>query len=139
MNYINHDIYGFLRGDTIEAFPVRQFAATNARLAGVEVSVTVDPVPRIAVLARSDYVNAEDTRLKVPLPFTPPLRGLLRGTFQGQRYAVMTEWRMSAAQRRLGEGDTPTAASAVLNVGGSVQLVHTAAESVTSASSATTC
>lgn len=101
--------------------------------------MTVAPVPRIAVLARSDYVNAEDTRLKVPLPFTPPLRGLLRGTFQGQRYAAMTEWRMSAAQRRLGEGDTPTAASAVLNVGGSVQLVHTAAESVTSASSATTC
>jgi len=32
-NSINHYIYGFLRGDTIQGFPVRQFGATDARLA----------------------------------------------------------------------------------------------------------
>jgi hypothetical protein len=29
LNYINHNIYGFLRGDTIQNFPVRQFTATD--------------------------------------------------------------------------------------------------------------
>ena len=46
LNFINHYIYGFLRGDTIQGFPVRQFAATNARLAGFEASLTAHPLPR---------------------------------------------------------------------------------------------
>lgn len=82
MNHISHYIYGFLRGDTIQGFPVRQFGATDARLSGLEASVTVQPVENLAIKADADYVNAEDTRQPVPLPFTLPLRGLLRLTYQ---------------------------------------------------------
>ena len=32
INFINDYIYAFLTGDTLQAFPVRQFSATNARL-----------------------------------------------------------------------------------------------------------
>src|SRR5712691_1119855 len=71
-NGISHYIYGFLRDDTIQGFPVRQFVATYARLLGVEGSVTVQPAPYLALKAGADYVNAEDTRQDVPLPFTPP-------------------------------------------------------------------
>jgi iron complex outermembrane receptor protein len=116
-NNISNYIYGFLRGDEIDGFPVREFGATNARLVGVDASVTVEPLRYVALRAGADYVNAEDTKQNVPLPFTPPLRGLLRATFQNQTYMGLIETRMAASQTRLGEGDTPTAGYAVVNLG----------------------
>jgi iron complex outermembrane receptor protein len=124
LNFISNYIYAFLRGDTIQNFPVRQFATTNARLLGFDASVTVQPVARFAIKASADYVNAEDTRRHVPLPFTPPLRGLLRGTYQDKTYLGMIEWRLAASQTRLGDGDTPTGGSAVLNLGAGVRFVQ---------------
>ena len=124
LNVIHNYIYGFLRGDTIQGFPVRQFAATDARLAGFEASLTVAATPTVILNARSDYVNAEDTRQHVPLPFIPPLRGLLRASYQGSTYQGMVEWRMAARQTRLGDGDTPTAGYAVMDVGIGMRLTR---------------
>lgn len=123
-NFINGYIYGFLRGDTIQNFPVRQFGATDARLLGFEASATLEPTTRFAVKASADYVNAEDTRRHLPLPFTPPLRGLLRGTYQDKTYSGMIEWRLAASQTRLGPGDSPTAGYAVMNVAAGVRIVQ---------------
>ena len=124
VNNIRHYIYGFLRGDTIQSFPVRQFGATDARLFGFEASATVQPFQNIALKAGADYVNAEDTRQRVPLPFTPPLRGLLRLTYQDPIYMGMIEMRAAARQPRLGEGDTPTAGYAIMNLGVGVRLTR---------------
>jgi iron complex outermembrane receptor protein len=123
-NSIHHYIFGFLRGDTIQGFPVRQFGATNARLLGFDASVTVEPAQYVALKAGADYVNAEDTRQNVPLPFTPPLRGLLRATYQDRTYMGMIETRVAARQTRLGEGDTPTAGYAVVNLGVGVRFAR---------------
>ncbi len=117
VNYINNYIYGFLRGDTIDDFPVRQFAATNARLMGFEAAINLQPWQYFTIRASGDYVNAEDTQNNVPLPFTPPLRGLLRGTYQDEQWMAMAELRMAASQTRLGDGDTPTAGYTVMNLG----------------------
>ena len=122
VNLINDYIYGFLRGDTIQDFPVRQFAATDARLFGFEAGVTIQAAPRLALKATSDYVNAQDTKLDVPLPFTPPLRGLVRATYQDDRYMGTAEVRLAASQNRLGDGDTPTDGYAVVNVGAGLRL-----------------
>ncbi len=117
VNYINRYIYGFLRGDEIDNFPVRVFTATNARLMGFEAALTLQPSDHVALRASSDYVNAQDTQNNVPLPFIPPLRGLLRATYQNDGWTLMAEGRMAASQSRLGDGDTPTAGYTVLNVG----------------------
>jgi iron complex outermembrane recepter protein len=117
LNSINHFIFGFLRGDTIQGFPVRQFAGTEARLWGFDASGTVQPAPYFALTAGAGFVNAEDTRQHVPLPFIPPLRGLLRATYQDPTYMGMIETRVAARQMRLGEGDTPTPGYAVMNLG----------------------
>jgi len=122
VNFINNYIYAFLTGDTLEDFPVRQFSATDARLIGFEASVTVQPVDRIAVKGSVDYVDAEDTKSGVPLPFTPPLRGLLSVRYQDESYWGAMEWRLAAKQSRLGEGDTPTAGYGVVNLGAGVRL-----------------
>ena len=116
-NFIHDYIYGFLRGDVIQGFPVRQFGSTNARLFGVDGSASIQAARYIALKVGADYVNAEDTKQHVPLPFTPPLRGLVRATFQNAIYMGLVETRMAAKQTRLGEGDTPTAGYAVVNVG----------------------
>ncbi len=124
VNIIRNYIYGFLRGDTLEGFPVRQFTATDARLAGFEASVEVQPMVNLALRASTDYVQAEDTRNNVPLPFTPPWRGLLRGTYQESRYVGMIEWRGAARVTRLGIGDTPTGGYGVVNLGVGVRLTE---------------
>jgi iron complex outermembrane receptor protein len=124
LNYIGDYIYGFLRGDTLLGFPVRQFTATDARLAGFEASVDVQPASSLVLHASSDYVNAQDTRNQVPLPFIPPLRGLLRATYQDRALMGTVEWRVAARQTRLGEGDTPTAGYGVMNLGVGLRLVR---------------
>ncbi len=124
LNVIDHYIYAFLRGDTIQGFPVRQFAATSARLAGFEASVGVEPIAHLALRASADYVNAQDTRRDVPLPFIPPLHALLRATWQGETWTGTAEWRLAARQTRLGDGDTPTPGYAVLNLAAGLRLVR---------------
>ena len=116
-NYIHNYIYAFLRGDTIQDFPVRKFGATSARLYGADATLTVQPIQHVALRASADYVNAEDTRQNAPLPFIPPLRGLLRATYQDKTYMGTIETRLAASQNRLGDGDTPTAGYAVVNAG----------------------
>jgi len=124
VNFINNYIYAFLNGDTLQAFPVRQFAATDARLEGFEALIVVQPVQKIAVRASIDYVNAEDTRNNVPLPFTPPMRGLLRMNYQDAAFSGIIEWRLAAKQTRLGDGDTPTAGYGVVNLGAGIRFAH---------------
>ncbi len=121
VNLINKYIYGFLTGDTLFDFPVRKFTATNARLMGFEASFTVQPAQYLAVRASADYVNAEDTKNNVPLPFTPPLRGLLRVNYQSDVYTGVVELRLTAKQTRLGDGDTPTAGYGVVNIGAGIR------------------
>jgi iron complex outermembrane receptor protein len=122
VNFINNYVYAFLTGDTLEDFPVRQFSATDARLMGFEASISVQPAEYIALKASVDYVNAEDTKNSVPLPFTPPLRGLLSVRYQDALYSGVLEWRLAASQTRLGDGDTPTAGYGVVNCGAGVRL-----------------
>jgi outer membrane receptor protein involved in Fe transport len=122
INFINNYIYAFLTGDTLEDFPVRQFSATDARLMGFEASITLEPVDNIAVKGSVDYVNAGDTKNSVPLPFTPPLRGLLSVRYQDAVYSGVIEWRLAASQTRLGDGDTPTAGYGVVNCGAGIRF-----------------
>ena len=132
LNVINHYIYPFLRGDTIQNFPVRQFGATNARLAGFEASVTVAPASHLALQASASYVNAQDTRQHIPLPFIPPLHGSVRGTWLDGKYMGLLEIRMAAPQHRLAEGETLTDGYAIVNLGGGMRLLTRGFESVIS-------
>lgn len=145
VNFINNYIYAYLRGDTIDALPVRQFSASDARLIGFEASVMVQlaslgsrrsgPIQNIAVEANADYVNAEDTKNNMSLPFIPPLRGLLRLIYQfvpsdgDVIYSGTFDWQLATSQTRLGVGDTYTAGYGVVNIGGGLRfndggLVH---------------
>ena len=112
------------------AFPVRIFSSTDARLMGFEASTAVQIINNFGLKVSAGYVNAEDTKNNVPLPFTPPLRGLVRLNYQDNTYSGMVEWRLSASQTRLGDGETPTEGYGVVNLGAGIRftqsgLVHT--------------
>lgn len=124
VNFISNYIYSYLRGDTMQDLPVRKFSATDARLVGFESRVAIQPLQSFAFSASADYVNAEDTKNRVPLPFTPPLRGLLSVTYRDDAYSGMIQWRLAAAQKRLGEGDTYTAGYGVVNIGFGIRLTE---------------
>jgi len=85
-NSIQHYIYGFLRGDTIQGFPVRQFGETNARLLGFDASVKQSS-PRSTSRSKPERLcKRGGYQTACAAPFTPPLRGLLRATFQNSTY-----------------------------------------------------
>ena len=122
INVIRNYIYAFLTGDTLQNFPVRQFSATDARLMGFEASISVQPAANFALRGSVDYVNAEDTKNNVPLPFTPPFRGILSLRYQERGLWGLLEWRLAARQTRLGDGDTPTPGYGILNCGAGVRI-----------------
>jgi iron complex outermembrane receptor protein len=127
INFINNFIYPFLTGDStlvagIGTLANRHFAATNARLAGFEASSNFQLAQYLALRASIDYVDAKDTKSNMPLPRTPPMRGLLRMSYQDQMYAGMIEWRLASSQQKLGDGDTPTAGYGIVNLGAGVRF-----------------
>ncbi|HUN64922.1 MAG TPA: TonB-dependent receptor [Bacteroidota bacterium] len=125
LNYISDYLYSYLRGDTLLNFPVRVFSSTDARLAGVEASVNFEPVEHLGVRVAADYVNAEDTKNDVPLPFTPPAHGLLRVRYQEDVWFGQLDWRLAAQQTRLADGETPTEGYGVVNIGAGFRFVQT--------------
>lgn len=132
VNVIDHYIYPFLRGDTIQNFPVRQFGATRARLAGFEAALTVAPLPHLILDGSASYVNAQDTRQHAPLPFIPPLHGFVRATWRTPSSWGAVDVRMGAAQNRLAEGETPTDGYAIVNLTAGVRILSRSVESVIS-------
>lgn len=124
VNSVSHFIYGFLRGDTIQGLPVRKFTSANALLVGAEAAVTVEPIAHLALRASVDAVRAKDTDRTVYLPFIPPMRGLVRASWQDARWMAMAEWRGAADQTRLGDGDTYTGGYGIMNLSAGVRLVQ---------------
>jgi len=127
INLINNFIYPFLTGDSttvagIGTLANRHFAATTASLIGFEASANFQLVQYLALRTSVDYVDAEDTKANMPLPRTPPMRGLLRLSYQDNMYAAMFEWRLASAQNKLGDGDTPTAGYGIVNLGAGMRF-----------------
>ena len=78
-----------------------------------------------AMTVSGSYVNATAVRDSImPLPFIPPMKGLLRLNYQDNTYSGVIEWRVAAAQNRLGTGDTPTPGYGVVNIGFGLKLVQ---------------
>ncbi len=126
INFIHNYIYSYTNGvtDTIDQpnYLYRFFAQTDARLYGGEVSATAQLMDHLALTVSGDYVNAEDVNRDTALPSTPPLRGLLRLNYLDNMYSGLIEWRLVAAQNRLGDGDFYTAGYGILNLGFGVRF-----------------
>ncbi len=129
VNLITNYLYSYLPGgiDTINQpnYPYRQFAQTNARLYGFDLTASTQIMDHWALTVSGSYVNAFSTKDSItPLPFIPPMKGLLRLDYQDNIYSGMIEWRVAAAQNNLGIGETPTAGYGIVNLGAGVRLTQ---------------
>ncbi len=121
-NLISNYIYSYFPGPTDTTsqpnYPIRNFAQTDAHLFGVEFSTTVQLTTHFSTTVNVGYVNATAVRdSSTPLPFTPPMKGLIRFNYQDNTYRAMLEWRLTNAQDRVGLGETTTAGYGVVNLG----------------------
>ena len=102
INFITNYIYSYDTKVVDTTFgsglDYRDFAQTDARLYGGEVSATAQLMDHLALTASGDYVNAEDVSRDTALPSTPPLRGTLRLNYLDNTYSGMVEWRLAASQ-----------------------------------------
>ncbi|HET6402097.1 MAG TPA: TonB-dependent receptor [Candidatus Kapabacteria bacterium] len=127
LNLISNYLYSYYTGttDTTQQpnYPYRQFAQANARLFGFEASTSVQLVEHWALTASGSYVNASITNdSTTPLPFIPPLKGILRLDYLANVYSGTIEWRLAAPQYRLGPGDDSVAGYGVVNIGAGIRL-----------------
>lgn len=119
--------------------PLFQYANTDARLTGAEGDVQWSVTPRVVVDGTVSYVRGRitgplgtlpaDEALGLPerpasanLPFMPPLNGRVGVRYETPRWFAGTSVRMSGRQERLGDFETETAGSGVLDASAGVRL-----------------
>ncbi len=133
LNLISNYLYSYYTGavDTASKYEYRQFAQANARLWGFEASASWQLAERWALGASASYVHASIIQdSTTPLPFIPPLKGVLQLNYVDPTYNGILEWRLAAPQYRLGPGDDSVKGYGVLNIGFGVRIpsgdaVHT--------------
>ena len=126
-NLIHNYLYSYFTGitDTINtpSYEYRQFAQANAELWGFEASASYQLAERWALTANASYVNASIINDSTsPLPFIPPLKGVLRLDYVDPTYGGLVEWRLTAPQYRLGPGDDSVKGYGVVNIGFGVHI-----------------
>jgi len=127
LNLISNYLYSYFTGvtDTINtpSYEYRQFAQANARLFGLEATTSIQLMEHWALTASGSYVNASIVNdSTTPLPFIPPLKGILRLDYLDNVYSGTIEWRLAAPQYRLGPGDDSVQGYSVVNIGAGIRL-----------------
>jgi iron complex outermembrane receptor protein len=124
--YTSFDDYIFERDtgttfttDEGDVLPIVQYSQSAAEFWGAEGHVDfglihADP-HHLDLELRADYVHAELTDLNEPVPFQPPLRGVLALKYQGKALWGSIEGYYAAEQGRFGVFDTSTPSYTWLN------------------------
>jgi iron complex outermembrane receptor protein len=94
-----------------------QYAADPARLAGGEVQLSLHLGGPMSLEGTASAVRGTLTETGTPLPAMPPFNGRLALRWQTYTFGAFVAGRGAAAQDRLGEFETPTAAYLVADAG----------------------
>jgi len=119
--YYHIDNFIFLAptGEIEDGLTVADYDQGTSRFVGTEAKVDAALHPAIWLNLGMDYVNAELTADKTPLPRIPPLRGRVGMEFRFKNLLVNPEFVMTKDQNRLFPTETRTAGYAVFGVSGS--------------------
>lgn len=119
-------IYESFTGAVEDGLDVVRFAQRDAAFVGGEVDVALRLAEigggHLDLRTRGDYVRAELAD-GTPLPRIPPLRLGAGLTWHQGPWHALAEVRWSDDQRRVGENETPTAGSTVVNASTSYRFV----------------
>lgn len=118
-NGIDGFIYPRETGDTSQrGLPIARYVGRDARMTGLEGRVELVPAARLALGINGSWVRGTLVENGQPLPLIPPLNGNVELRWQDSDWYLGTGVRLIAAQRRLGEFETPTDGSTVLHLAG---------------------
>jgi iron complex outermembrane receptor protein len=106
-------------GDIEEGLTVAEYDQATARHAGFEARFDTQLHKNVWLNTGLDYVNAELTETRTPLPRIPPLRGRVGLELRYKGLLVNPELVMANRQDRTFPTETETAGYAVFNVSGS--------------------
>jgi iron complex outermembrane recepter protein len=120
-NVIDNYIYPRFTGDTGRLeLPVYQFQGERAQYTGVEGTVEWTVLPNVLIESTVSQVRGTLTTTNEPVPFIPPLNGMLNVRYDRPAFFAGVGMRAAASQRRVGEDplDIPTDGFTTFNVQG---------------------
>ncbi len=120
-NVINNYIYPRFTGDTGRLdLPLYQFQGERALLTGLEGSVEWTVFSDVLLEVTVSQVRGTLTTTDEPIPFIPPVNGVLNLRYDRPSFFIGVGARGAAAQRRVGEDplDLPTSGFTIFNLQG---------------------
>jgi len=111
-------------GDEEEGLMVAEYDQGNTRYVGLEARFERELHPIVWLTTSLDYVNAQLTADKTPLPRIPPLRGRAGLEIRYKGLLLNPEIIMANQQERVFPTETRTAGYAVANVSGSYLIAR---------------
>ncbi len=73
----------------------------NARIAGVDASLTVVPLTRLTTTVAYQYLYSQDLAIQMPLPFRPKHLGSVTADYQWKAFGVGADFRFSSRFERV--------------------------------------
>lgn len=109
-------VFPFATGEEEEGLPVVNFVQRDARFTGAEARLGIGLHPDLRLNLGLDFVDAQDTQTRTPLPRIPPLRGRVGLEYQHRGFSLRPELVLANRQSQTFDLETPTAGYSVLNL-----------------------
>jgi len=122
---IRNFVFTAFTGQTDKAseLPIIRYEQGTSHFAGTESSIEARLILSLWINGKVDYVRAELTEIKKPLPRIPPLRASLGLDWRYKAFNVRPELAFVNKQNRLFDNETSTAGYGIINVNGSYTFV----------------
>lgn len=120
--HLSDFVYLAPTGNIVDSLIEANYAQGKTRYTGTEAKFDVRLPKGIWLLSGLDYVNAELTESKTPLPRIPPLRGHIGFEASYKNFQFNPEVIMSRNQDRIFPTETPTAGWATINLNASYTI-----------------
>ena len=115
-------IFPFATDEVEDGLRVIEFTQRDARFVGAEANAGFRIRPDLWLSLGMDFVDAQDTEFRTPLPRIPPLRGKLGLEYNRGGFRIAPELILAARQHQTFTAETPTAGYAVANLKASYTL-----------------
>ena len=109
-------VFPFATGEEEGGLPVVHFVQRDSRFTGAEARLGIGFRPDFRLNLGLDLVDAQDTRIRTPLPRIPPLRGRVGLEYRHKGLSLRPELVMANRQSQTFDLEMPTAGYAVVNL-----------------------
>ncbi|MCY4588215.1 MAG: TonB-dependent receptor [Bryobacterales bacterium] len=109
-------VFPFATGEEEGGLPVVNFVQRDSRFTGAEARLGIGFRPDFRLNLGLDFVDAQDTRIRTPLPRIPPLRGRVGLEYRHKGFSLRPELVLANRQSQIFDLEMPTAGYAVFNL-----------------------